>query len=143
MAPASRSDAACIAPTLMIFTYFSFVRGFTGRRSAAVAAIAALVFTAVSLRAQNPIDGFAPSLTAGANAAQVWSMTTQPDGEMIVGGHFSTVNGVGRTNLVRLRPDGTLTPFSGISNAAPSDVIYQTALQSDGKILVAGSFTAI
>jgi uncharacterized delta-60 repeat protein len=127
----------------MIFTHLSFVHRCAGCYSAAVAATAALVFIAVSLRAQNPIDGFAPSLTAGANTPQVWSVSTRPDGDIIVGGHFSAVDSVGRVNLARLRPNGVVVAFTTISNAAPSDVIYQTALQSDGKILITGNFNAI
>jgi hypothetical protein len=32
----------------------------------------------------------------------------QSDGKLLIGGRFTTVNGVGRTNIARLNEDGTL-----------------------------------
>ena len=66
----------------------------------------------------------------------------QPDGKILVGGSFGTYNGTSQNNITRLNADGTRdTGFnSGTGfNASPIDAI---ALQSDGKILVGGSFTS-
>jgi len=64
----------------------------------------------------------------------------QTDGKVLVGGKFSTVNGVNRHNLARLNIDGTLdtgfqNPLSG------SKAQWLSPLQSDGKVLVGGGFT--
>jgi uncharacterized delta-60 repeat protein len=63
----------------------------------------------------------------------------QSDGKVIVGGAFTTYSGVTSNRIIRLNSDGTIdntfTIGSGF-NAAVTCV----ALQSDGKILVGGSF---
>jgi uncharacterized delta-60 repeat protein len=85
---------------------------------------------------------FAPTFE-GANSSStpyVRAIVRQDDGKILVGGFFSKVNGVGRTNLVRLNPDGTLdTSFA----PNPGGAVHCLALQSDGKILVGGSFTQV
>src|SRR3954452_15944534 len=37
----------------------------------------------------------------------VSAAVVQPDGKVIIGGHFTTVRGHARTNLARLNPDGS------------------------------------
>ena len=65
----------------------------------------------------------------------------QPDGTIIIGGNFSVVNGVGRTNIARLRADGTLdTAF--LASGANGEV-RALERQADGKILVGGAFSMI
>ncbi len=72
--------------------------------------------------------------------SSVQSIVLQPDGKVLIGGGFTTVNGVGRTNIARLHPDGTLdTSF----NAAAVGEIEVVALQSDGKVVIGGSFTTV
>src|SRR5215510_11937394 len=44
---------------------------------------------------------------SGANFA-VNSAAIQPDGKVVIGGHFSTVNGTTRNHIARLNSDGTL-----------------------------------
>lgn len=63
----------------------------------------------------------------------------QPDGDILIGGRFSTVLGVPRHNIARFNSDGTLdTTFRPtIGDNRGVDAI---AVQADGKILVAGTF---
>jgi uncharacterized delta-60 repeat protein len=70
----------------------------------------------------------------------VWSTSIQTDGKIILGGDFTTFNGIGRNRIARLNAngslDGTFNPGSG------SDVtIHSITLQTDGKILIGGEFT--
>jgi uncharacterized delta-60 repeat protein len=66
----------------------------------------------------------------------------QTDGKILVGGLFSSFNGISRMRLARLEAtgnvDNTFIPSIG-STGAPSCF----AIQSDGKIIVAGSFFVI
>lgn len=86
--------------------------------------------------AYEPVDpAFAPHVNG-----PVYAITVQPDGKILIGGAFTMVAGVNRTNLARLEPDGTLdTNFVGWANAT----VYCIAVQPDGKILVGGDFTAL
>jgi len=73
----------------------------------------------------------------------IYSVITQPDDKIIIGGAFSSYNGVLKNNFTRLNSDGTLdmTFNSGISGATETDGDVNTiALQSNGKILIGGSF---
>ena len=70
----------------------------------------------------------------------VGAIAVQPDGKILIGGNFTNILGVARTNIARLNTDGTLdTAFDPNAN---SDV-NAIAVQADGKILVSGSFTSI
>lgn len=74
-------------------------------------------------------------------ATVVRQVLVQPDGKILIGGSFNIVNNVAANNLARLNADGTLdTTFnigSGFNNS-----VTAIALQSDGKILVGGDFSA-
>lgn len=75
----------------------------------------------------------------GFNAA-VSSVAVQSDGKMIVGGSFTSYNGTTANRIIRLNTDGSIdTTFvygTGF-DASPNSIV----LQSDGKILVGGTFT--
>ncbi len=72
----------------------------------------------------------------------VRAVTVQTDGKVLVGGNFSSYNGTaGQNDLVRLNADGTLdagfatgTGFNGF--------VFSVAVQTDGKVLVGGSFSS-
>ncbi len=51
-------------------------------------------------------DSFGPSFDGPRPA--VYSVVVQDDGKILVGGAFQIINGLGRTNLARLNPDGSL-----------------------------------
>jgi len=69
----------------------------------------------------------------------VLSLALQSDGKILVGGIFSDYNGVGISRIARLNADGTLDTGFVTGSGFNSDVL-SLALQSDGKILVGGSF---
>jgi uncharacterized delta-60 repeat protein len=84
--------------------------------------------------------GFNP----GANG-EVTALALQADGKILVGGGFTTLGGGGtgttpRSYFGRLNPDGSIDPTF---NPSPNFNVRSIAVQTDGKILVAGWFTAI
>ncbi len=83
---------------------------------------------------------FAP--VSGADAS-VGSIAVQPDGKLVIGGGFTTFDGVPRTRLARLNADGTLDPSadSGIVNDFRVGVSRLLAT-ADSEILVGGTFAS-
>ena len=71
----------------------------------------------------------------------VEAIAVQSDGKILIGGQFSTYAGTARQYVARLNSDGSLdTTFNSSSGANNS--VYAIAVQSDGKILIGGDFTA-
>jgi uncharacterized delta-60 repeat protein len=65
-----------------------------------------------------------------------------PDGKILVGGSFTNYNGTAQVALVRLNADGSLDgAFS--PNIVVNGIVYSIDLQTDGKILIGGSFGSI
>ncbi|MBM6498048.1 hypothetical protein H9X54_001870, partial [Flavobacterium macrobrachii] len=70
----------------------------------------------------------------------IYTAAVQPDGKIIIGGFFTSLNGIIRNYIARLNPDGSLDTTFNPSSGAYS-VIYTTAVQPDGKIIIGGNFT--
>lgn|GEM_PF-1392502 len=76
------------------------------------------------------------------------ALAVQRDGKILVGGHFDELNGIARQALARLHPDGTLDTdfigslgFGSLTGNRPE--VYAIVEESDGKILVGGTFTHV
>ena len=73
---------------------------------------------------------------------EVLAAVVQPDGRILIGGRFSAVNGIARSNIARLNDDGTLDrafaegPAQGVNGQ-----VNALAIQPDGGIIVGGAFT--
>jgi uncharacterized delta-60 repeat protein len=93
----------------------------------------------VRLNSNGTIDNTFNSGT-GANGI-IRNVNIQPDGKIIIGGNFTTYNGIARSRIARLNSNGTLdTTFnSGVSG--PNADVISTLIQSDGKIIISGNFT--
>ena len=69
----------------------------------------------------------------------------QPDGKILIGGHFSTFHGAPRNDIARLNTDGSLdatfNPGTGTGPAISEVQLFAIALQPDGRIVIAGHFT--
>jgi uncharacterized protein (TIGR03437 family) len=106
----------------------------------------ALLFAALlpsAAQADGDLDpGFAPRIV---KAGLVKTMTVQADGKILIGGIFTLVNGGQRRGLARLNADGSLdesfNPPVNISFRIGGDGVSAIALQPDGRILTAGSFS--
>jgi uncharacterized delta-60 repeat protein/gliding motility-associated-like protein len=70
-----------------------------------------------------------------------YKMAIQNDDKIILAGSFSTINGANRENLARVNADGTMD-CAFDPELSSDDLIENIALQSDGKIIITGGFTA-
>ena len=67
------------------------------------------------------------------------TLSLQADGRMVIGGHFTQYDGVPRSRIARVNPDGSLdTSFDPGTGA--SDMVLATAIQPDGRIVIGGIF---
>jgi len=74
---------------------------------------------------------------------QINAIALQSDGKIIAGGIFSTYSGSTKNNIARLNTDGTAdTGSSWNQGTAFNASVTVLTLQSDGKILAGGAFTA-
>lgn len=73
---------------------------------------------------------------------RVHALRIQTDGKVLIGGDFTSINGVTRNRIARLNADGSLDasfdPGDGARNWG--NVVRCVVVQPDGKILVGGSF---
>ncbi len=109
------------------------------------AASATTVKRLARLNSDGTLDGaFFPEPNSNVNAVVV-----QPDNKILIGGLFSSIdepnNGgpVGRNRMARLNADGTVdTSFVDPKGNSGSQV-FTVALETDGKILIGGTFTTL
>jgi uncharacterized delta-60 repeat protein len=109
-------------------------------------AVAALLLgNAASAQDGSADPGFVADTNGG--TGYVNAVVRQSDGKILVGGSFTTINGVEKANIVRLNAaDGSVdssfvaSVTDPINNNAQVSVI---AVQPDGRILVGGTFTAV
>src|SRR5947207_12290137 len=82
---------------------------------------------------------FAPG--TGANGA-VNAVALQSDGKVLIGGDFTSVNGVALFHIARLNTngtvDGTFNPGAGANGS-----VNAIAVTSTGSILIGGVFTSV
>jgi uncharacterized delta-60 repeat protein/uncharacterized repeat protein (TIGR01451 family) len=70
----------------------------------------------------------------------VTAIITQPDDKILIGGNFTSYNGITRNRIARFNADGSLdTSFNPWVWA--SSTVNAIILQPDGKILIGGNFT--
>jgi len=83
------------------------------------------------------------TFTTGSDGG-VFTLALQADGRILAGGTFNSVAGQQITNLVRLNSDGTLdSNFAAAVTGGSSPVVYSLGVQTDGKILLSGSFNSV
>ena len=89
----------------------------------------------------------------GANDV-VWNLALQPDGTMYVGGQFTSFNGTHRLGFTRLYVNGTVdttfldtayNQFAGLKRIYSYDApaVYASGVQSDGNVIIGGSFDQV
>ena len=71
----------------------------------------------------------------------VYATCCQSDGKIIVGGFFTSYNRLGGNHIIRFNANGSLDATFNPGTGA-NDIIYTTNLQSDGKIIIGGSFSS-
>lgn len=100
----------------------------------------------VSIARLNPDGSRDASFVATTNYGSVRCLAVQPDGSILVGGILDGVNGVARFPfLARLFDDGTIDPSfnpGGPTVIGPNQWVDSILVQEDGKIVIAGLFSA-
>jgi uncharacterized delta-60 repeat protein len=76
----------------------------------------------------------------GQSGDLLWAMTRQPDGRVLVGGHFTLISGSPRARIARLTATGALDPSFDPGKGA-NGFVQSILVQADGKILIGGGFT--
>jgi len=99
----------------------------------------------VRLNADDSLDaGFDVSLTNTVGVGMVFSLYGQPNGKVVIGGLFTKINGQLRNYLGRVDADGNVDPtFNASGTAINTYFVSSLAAQSDGRILVGGTFTGV
>jgi len=113
---------------------FTRVNGFDRHRIARLNADGSLDLTF------NPNDGSNADSNGGVDST-VYAVALQADHKIVLGGDFTQVNGMPRNAIARLDANGNLDPGFN-PDMGTNDfghAVYSLALQSDGKVLVAGS----
>lgn len=77
----------------------------------------------------------------GANNA-IRTIILQPDGKILIGGDFTSFNGIARNHIARINIDGSIDPSFNPGTGANNNRVYSIALQQNGKILISGDFTS-
>jgi uncharacterized delta-60 repeat protein len=86
---------------------------------------------------------FIPHPGTAGNGGTVYAEAEQPDGKVIVAGSFNSFDSHPYNRIVRLLNNGYQdTTFLASPNSGANDFISALALQPDGKIIIAGNFTA-
>src|SRR5690242_13412036 len=101
--------------------------------------IAALILHAVDGVAQFPAPFPDPNLPLFV-AGTVRAVVRLPDGSVVIGGLFTSVNGTPRSNLAKLLPDGAL---DAAWNPAPSEAVSSLVVDGSGNLYVGGYFWTI
>ncbi len=68
------------------------------------------------------------------------AIAVQPDGKVLIGGHFTKVLGVTRNHIARINTNGTLDT---LFDPNASNDVHSITLQPDGKILIGGQFASL
>ena len=82
--------------------------------------------------------GFATG--AGIGGVHVYTLAARHN-KIVVGGGFSSYDGVPRNNVARLNSDGSLdTAFN--QNGGANDMVYASTISATGDLLIGGAFTS-
>ncbi|MGA2177765.1 MAG: immunoglobulin domain-containing protein [Verrucomicrobiota bacterium] len=74
-------------------------------------------------------------------SSTVYCLAVQTDGDIVIGGDFTYVNGTTRTRVARLNPDGSVDTGFVPTNAISAPVLA-LAVQSDNKVIIGGNFSS-
>lgn len=90
-------------------------------------------------QAQVPAAQSFPNLTLELDG-NVFAVTQQVDGGIIIGGDFTHVNGVSRYGIARIQSNGSVDP---IWDPRAFGVVYALAVGADGSVYVGGLFSKV
>ncbi len=93
-----------------------------------------------------PTGSVDPSFLGGSLtgvSGTVNAIAVQPNGQVLIGGSFGTVNGMARNNIARLNSDGSLDMAFQNSLTGANAAVRAIAVQPDGNIVIGGDFTTV
>ena len=112
------------------------------QRSKGVLLLSAMVFL-VTLRLHSQPGTLDPTFNPGNGVdLSVYSIAVLTSGQILIAGDFSSVNNVAFPGIARLNSDGTLDSTFNVSGFTRNVPIRGLALQSDGRIVIGGSFSS-
>jgi uncharacterized delta-60 repeat protein len=81
-------------------------------------------------------DNTFPTVVSGG----IRKILVKPDGKIVIGGDFTTVNGFQQHRVSQLNSDGSFDTNFNSNNLGADGVVYDIALDANGKILIGGNF---
>ncbi len=75
--------------------------------------------------------------------ARVSAFAQQPDGRTIIGGEFDTVDAIGRVNIARLTPEGTIDESFDPGPDGVDRLVRSIRVLPGGQIFISGDFTEV
>ncbi|MBK9628805.1 MAG: T9SS type A sorting domain-containing protein [Flavobacteriales bacterium] len=101
--------------------------------------VLATMLTVQTAHAQSgSLDG---TFTVGTGVnGRLFAMAAQPDGKQVIGGAFTTYNGVARNRIARINRNGTLDA-SFVVGSGVNGQVTAVAIDASDKVLIGGSFT--
>ena len=121
------------------------VRGRRPQRSAILPGVSGIALTLLSTiaaaRAHTPGDQDTSFATGAQASNSVYALALQPNGQVLVGGGFTTFRGASRSAVARLNADGSLDGSfhpggAGITANPYGGDVKASAVQGDGKTLM-------
>lgn len=112
-------------------------RAYIGGRFADIDFIGGTNFARITTAGE--YDATCPVNTSGGASDIVSAIGRQSNGNIIIGGYFSSINGVSRTNIGRVTNAGVLDSFNPSSN----NEIFVISVADDDSFYVGGRFTSI
>jgi len=94
------------------------------------------------LNADGTLDTSFLAAATGSQTGVVRALALQPDGKIVIGGSFTSVNNTARNRIARLNANGTLDTAFLATGTGVSGPVQAISVQSDGKILIGGDFTS-
>ena len=73
---------------------------------------------------------------------RIWSLALEPSGQIVIGGEFTTYNGVTVNEVARVNADGSLdTTFN--PGAGPDGIVDAVAVDAIGRVIIGGDFANV
>jgi uncharacterized delta-60 repeat protein/uncharacterized repeat protein (TIGR01451 family) len=84
-----------------------------------------------------------PAFNSGIGAnAPVFAVASLPNDQVLIGGQFTSVSGIGANRIARLNANGSLDPAFA-TGTGPNAAVRAVAVQTNGQVIIAGDFTAV
>lgn len=109
--------------------------------------ISLLVASASASASPGNLDPAFGTVVSGGTSGTVRVIERQTDGKILIAGSFSEINGRLSSGIARLNPDGSIdtsfNPPEFVDSLGSAGSIVAMAIQSDGKIIVAGLYSSV